>query len=29
MARRFRKPTTKEILSVSNENAPFNYVEAY
>ncbi len=29
MSRRIRKPTTKEILSVADENAPFNYVEAY
>ena len=29
MNKRFRKPTNKEILSVADEKAPFNYVEAY
>ena len=29
MEKRFRKPTTKEILSVMDDNAPFSYVESY
>ena len=29
MGKRFGKPSTKEILSAANENAPFSYVEAY
>lgn len=29
MSRRHHRPVTKEILSVADANAPFNYVEAY
>lgn len=29
MSKRYQKPVTKQLLSVSDQNAPFSYVEAY